>query len=188
MFRASMVCLLMASAPLLARAAAEAEAPLLKVGEKAPQFGPVKLHNPDEAGMNTFSLGLYAGDEPEVPGVKAVLVSFFATWCGPCKKELPFLVQLDKQYKAKGLQVVSVSIDKDEEAFKGVRELVKTNAIVHPVLMDRMNLLARRYLGSKTTLPALFIIKRDGSIALVKQGYDGDASALITAEVEKALK
>jgi thiol-disulfide isomerase/thioredoxin len=187
MFRSWMLCLTVLAAPVFARAEAAAEPPLLKVGERAPQFGPVKLHNADEAGMKAFTLGLFAGDEPEVPDVKGVLISFFATWCGPCKKELPFLVQLDKKYKAKGLQVVSVSIDKDEEAFKGVRELIQKNAIVHPVLMDRYNLLARRYLGDKTTLPAVFLVKRDGSIALVKQGYDGDASALITAEVEKLL-
>lgn len=169
-----------------ARADGAPQPTLLKAGDAAPVFGPVKLHNPAEAGMANFTLSNYVGDEAEKP-VKAVLISFFATWCGPCKKELPFLVKLADKYKAKGLQVVSVSIDKDEEAFKGVRELVAQNKIVHPVLMDRYNLLARRYLGDKTSLPAVFILKSDGSIALVKQGYDGDASAQLTAEVEKIL-
>ena len=97
------------------------------------------------------------------------------------------IASIADKYKAKGLQVVSVSIDKDEESFKGVRELVAQNKIVHPVLMDRYNLLARRYLGDKTSLPAVFLVKGDGTIALVKQGYDGDASAQLTAEVEKLL-
>lgn len=159
----------------------------LKTGDKAPQFGPVKLHNGAEAGMQTFVLGKYAGDEPE-GATKGVLISFFATWCGPCKKELPFLVELDAKYRAKGLQVVSISIDKDEEAFKQVRELVEKNKIAFPVVMDRYNLLARRYLGEKTALPSVFLLSRDGTISMVKQGYGDDASAFLTAEVEKILK
>lgn len=165
---------------------AKADPPILKAGDAAPQFGPVKLHNPAEAGMPTFTLGKYAGEEPET-ATKAVLISFFATWCGPCKKELPFLVELSNKYKARGLQVVSISIDKEEEQFKTVRELVAHNKINYPVVMDRFNLLARRYLGEKTAMPSLFLVKRDGTIAVVKQGYDGDASAFVTSEVEKLL-
>src|SRR4051794_11794311 len=73
---------LVVAAPALAEGGAVGDAPLLKAGEKAPQFGPVKLHNPAEAGMQTFVLGKYAGDEPET-ATKGVLISFFATWCGP---------------------------------------------------------------------------------------------------------
>ncbi len=167
--------------------AAAGDAPLLKVGDPAPLFGPVKLHNPTEAGVPMFTLSRHVGDEAEDPA-KVVLISFFATWCGPCKKELPFLVALSEKHKAAGLRVVSISIDKEEEQFKKVRELVAKNKIGYPVVMDRFNLLARRYLGEKTALPSLFLVKRDGTIALVKQGYDGDASTQITAEVEKLLK
>jgi thiol-disulfide isomerase/thioredoxin len=175
-----------AEEPAVPHATSPADPPLLHVGERAPSFGPVKLHNPTEAGMPSFILGRYVGDEPETPA-KAVLISFFATWCGPCKKELPALVALSEKYKAKGLQVVSISIDKEEEQFKIVRELVTKNGITFPVLMDRYNLLARRYLGEKTAMPSVFLVKADGTIALVKQGYDGDASAILAAEIDKVL-
>ena len=52
---------------------------------------------------------------------------------------------------------------------------------------DRSNLIARQYLGERNPLPSLFIIKADGTIALVKQGYPNDAAGFLEAEVEKAL-
>jgi len=167
--------------------AVQGDPPILNVGDKAPMFGPVKLHNPDEAGMTSFVLGRLVGEEPE-GDTRAVLISFFATWCGPCKRELPLLVTLYNQYKDRGFRVVSVSIDKDEEAFRVVKELVAKNRINFPVVMDRYNLLARRYLGEKTAMPSVFMVKRDGTITLVKQGYDGDAREFLTAEIEKALR
>jgi thiol-disulfide isomerase/thioredoxin len=180
------LCLLSSWSATALGATAEAP-PLLKVGDAAPLFGPVKLHNAAETGTPTFSLGRHVGEEAEEPA-KAVLISFFATWCGPCKKELPFLVELSKKHKANGLRIVSISIDKEEEQFQAVRELVTKHGITCPVVMDRFNLLARRYLGDKTSLPSLFIVKGDGTIATVKQGYDGDASAFLSAEIERLLK
>ena len=162
------------------------DAPLHKAGDVAPRFGPVRLHNPEKAGMPTFILGRFAGENPETPA-KGVQISFFATWCGPCKKELPFLVELDRKYRDKGLKVVSISIDKEKEAFEQIRALVEEHDVRFPVLMDRYNLLARRYLGEKTAMPSVFLVRTDGTIALVKQGYDEDASAFLTAEVEKLL-
>lgn len=181
---AGFACVLAASTALAA--GGPADSPLLKEGDRAPQFGPVKTHNPEEAGVRTFILGHHAGDAPEL-ATKGVLISFFATWCAPCKKELPFLAELDRKYRQKGLQVVSISIDKDEAAFKQIHELVVLNKIAFPVLMDRYNLLARRYLGDKTAMPSVFLVRRNGTIALVKQGYDGDASTFLTAEVEKLI-
>lgn len=159
---------------------------LLNAGDLAPRFGPMKLHNADAAQMKSFTLSKFVGPDAETPS-KAVLISFFATWCGPCKKELPFLASLDRSYRDKGLQVVTISIDKEEEAFAEVRALVEKHEVRYPVLSDRYNLLARRYLGEKTVMPSVFLVRADGTIALVKQGYDGDASAFLTAEVEKLL-
>lgn len=158
----------------------------LQTGQKAPRFGPMKLHNAELAEMETFTLAHYVGDSAKTPA-KAVLVSFFATWCEPCKKEMPFLAELDRTFREKGLQVVVISIDKEEEAFEQVRALTKEHDVRFPVLMDRFNLLARRYLGEKTAMPSLFLLSADGSIATVKQGYDEDASAFLTAEVKKLL-
>lgn len=160
--------------------------PVLKVGDEAPQFSGL-LHNPDEAGMQRIDLSSLVGSDAETPA-KAVLISFFATWCKPCKKELPFLQQLSTEYKDRGLRVVSVAIDKEEAQWPLIKELVAKDHVTFPVVKDRYNIIVRQYLGQKTQLPSVFIIARDGTVAMVKQGYPNDAAEFLKAEVEKALK
>ena len=160
--------------------------PVLKPGDEAPQFSGA-LHNPAQAGVARIDLGSLVGTEAETPA-KAVLISFFATWCKPCKRELPFLQQLSTEYKDRGLRVISVAIDKDEAQWPLIQELVTRDHVTFPIVKDRYNIIARQYLGQKTQLPSVFIVARDGTVALVKQGYPDDANAFLKAEVEKALR
>jgi thiol-disulfide isomerase/thioredoxin len=156
------------------------------VGLPAPGFS-LKTLNPDAAGVTWFRLDQFVGEEPDDPKARVVLLSFFASWCGPCKKELPFLVQLDGMYRDQGLRVVSVSIDKEEPAIEEVRRLVSDARVTYPVLSDRFNVLARRYLGDKSPLPSVFLVGRDGNVLRIERGYAKDASAFLLAEVQAAL-
>jgi len=165
---------------------AQPDPPLLKIDDEAPMFAGV-LHNPDTAGVPRIDLSSMVGSDAEDPA-RAVLISFFATWCKPCKKEMPFLQQLSTEYKEKGLRVISVAIDKDEALWPQIAELVKENHVTYPVVKDRYNLIARQYLGDKTALPSVFIVNKEGKVALVKQGYPNDAAEFLRAEVEKALQ
>jgi len=169
-----------------AHAAEPLPPPVLKIGDDAPIFNGL-LHNAAEAGVEHVDLSSLVGADADEPGVKLVLVSFFATWCGPCKKELPFLVKLSHANKAKGLRVISVAIDKEESKWPQIVELVAQHKVDYPVVKDRYNLIARRYLGDKTPLPAVFLIGRDGLVKLVKQGYPKDAAEFLEAEVEREL-
>jgi len=167
---------------------AEADKPLLNPGDDAPLFSGV-LHNPAEAGTQRIDVASLIGPDADAEQQKkAVLISFFATWCKPCKKEMPFLEQLHEDYKSKGLQIISVAIDKDEATWPEIGELVKKNHITYPIVKDRYNLIARQYLGDKTAMPSVFILDKDGKVLLVKQGYTNDAAEFLKAEVEKALQ
>lgn len=166
----------------------QADPPVLNPGDDAPMFSGV-LHDPDAAGVRRIDLSSMVGSEAEDDQrAKAVLISFFATWCKPCKREMPFLQQLSTEYKAKGLRVVSVAIDKDEANWPQIAALVKQNHVTYPIVKDRYNLIARQYLGDKTALPSVFIVDKDGKVAMVKQGYEKDAAEFLRAEVEKALQ
>jgi hypothetical protein len=57
----------------------------------------------------------------------------------------------------------------------------------YPVLSDRFNFLARRYLGEQSPLPSVFLVGRDGNILRIERGYGKDASTFLLAEVQKAL-
>jgi thiol-disulfide isomerase/thioredoxin len=167
---------------------ATADAPVLNPGDDAPLFSGV-LHNPDAAGVQRIDVASMVGAEADADQQKkAVLISFFATWCKPCKKEMPFLEQLYTEYKQKGLQIVSVAIDKDEATWPEIGELVKKNHVTYPIVKDRYNLIARQYLGDKTAMPSVFIIDKDGKVVLVKQGYTNDAAEFLKVEVERALQ
>ena len=176
-----------AKGPAETEHAVAGDPPMLKVGEDAPVFNGL-LHNAAEAGMNSVDLSAMVGGDAENDGTKVVLVSFFATWCKPCKKELPFLVALDKELRSQGLRIVSVAIDKEEEKWPEIQRLVKENGVTFPVVKDRYNLIARRFLGDKTALPSVFLVGRDGLVKLVKQGYPNDAAEFLRAEIDKALK
>jgi thiol-disulfide isomerase/thioredoxin len=164
----------------------EADPPLLKIDDDAPMFSGV-LHNPDTAGVPRVDLASLVGPDAD-QDAKAVLISFFATWCKPCRKEMPFLQQLSTEFKERGLRVISVAIDRDEALWPQIAELVKENHVTYPVVKDRYNLIARQYLGDKTALPSAFIVNHEGKVAMVKQGYPDDAAGFLRAEVEKALK
>jgi thiol-disulfide isomerase/thioredoxin len=156
------------------------------IGLPAPAFS-LKTLNPDASGASWIALDRYAGDEPEDAGSKAVLLTFFASWCEPCKKEMPFLVQLDQLYREQGLRVLGVCIDKEDAGVEAARKLVADKKVAYPVLADRFNFLARRYLGEQAPLPSVFLIKRDGTIARIERGYTKDASAFLLAEVQELL-
>jgi thiol-disulfide isomerase/thioredoxin len=173
------------AAALLAAAPAAADE---EIGEglPAPSFS-LRTMNPDAAGTAWVALDRFVGEEPEDPAAKAVLISFFASWCEPCKRELPFLVQLDRMYRDRGLRILGIAIDTEEAGIEAARRLVAAAKVGYPVLSDRFNFLARRYLGEQAPLPSVFIVRRDGTIAKIERGYSKDASAFLLAHVQDAL-
>jgi len=91
---------------------------------------------------------------------KAVLVNFWATWCGPCKIATPWLVELQKQYGEQGLQVVGVAMDdsgKDE-----ISRFAKEMGMNYPVLLGK-EAVGDAY-GGVPALPESFFVGRDGKI------------------------
>ena len=155
-------------------------------GQPAPTFQ-LRALNPEASGAAFVSLERYAGEEPEDPGSRAVLLSFFASWCAPCQKEMPLLQQLHQRYREQGLRVIAVSIDQEEEGLALARKQIEAARVTYPVLTDRFHLLARRYLGEKSPLPSVFLIRRDGTIDRIERGYGKDAKGFLAAEVRRAL-
>jgi thiol-disulfide isomerase/thioredoxin len=155
-------------------------------GLPAPSFS-LRTLNPDASGTSWIALDRFVGDDAEDAAAKVVLISFFASWCEPCKKELPLLVQLDRMYRDQGLRVLGVNIDRDEPEIEAARRIIAQAKVTYPVLSDRFNFLARRYLGEKAPLPSVFIVRRNGTIAKIERGYAKDASQFLLGEVQAAL-
>jgi len=92
---------------------------------------------------------------------KVVMMNFFATWCGPCKYETPMFVQLQEQYRDKGVAFIGVQIDDDPALLKPFRDQYKVN---YPLLLanDRDDL--QEAFGPFWGLPVTLMITRDGTI------------------------
>lgn len=99
---------------------------------------------------------------------KVVILDFWATWCAPCRKEIPGLVALQKEYGHKGLTVIGVSLD--EQRTELVKEFVKQFAMTYPVVMaDEKTIVAY---GGIEGVPTTFVIDRQGHIVSEHLGYE----------------
>ena len=100
---------------------------------------------------------------------KVVLLNFWATWCGPCQVEIPWFIEFNKTYKARGLAVVGVSMD--EDGWKSVKPYLATKKIDYPIVIGTEDV-AKAY-GGVDSLPSTFVIDRDGKIAFSHSGLVG---------------
>lgn len=116
---------------------------------------------------------------------KVVLLNFWATWCGPCKLEMPHIQSIYDDNKDKGFVVVSVSID-DARDKSQIKPTIMSKKLTFPVIHDQDTSIVSQYNPTKT-LPYTVIIDAEGRISQVHQGYTpGDETALRT-EVEELL-
>jgi peroxiredoxin len=92
---------------------------------------------------------------------KAVLLNFWATWCAPCRIEMPWLVEFYKQYQSQGLDIVGVSMD-DSGQETAIAEFIKERNVNYPILIGN-NEVANLY-GGLRFLPQTLFIDRGGNI------------------------
>jgi len=109
---------------------------------------------------------------------KAVLLNFWATWCGPCKIEMPWFVELQKQYGPQGFQIVGVAMD--DASKQDIAKFAKDLGVNYPILIGK-EAVGEAY-GGIPGLPESFFIGRDGKIVDKIIGLEGKA------EIEKAIK
>lgn len=113
---------------------------------------------------------------------KVVVLDFWATWCPPCRKEIPGFVALQKQYGKDGLAIVGISLDQDGAA--KVKKFIKANGMNYPVVMGNEDL-SRDY-GSIRAIPTTFVIDRAGKIVSKHVGYEDQA--VFEKEIKPLLK
>ncbi len=140
----------------LAAAPAVAQAPL-KAGRAAPAFTTADLSG------RPLSLAAYRG--------KVVLLDFWATWCVPCREEIPHFVALQKKYGDRGFAVIGISMD---DAPAPVVRFSRELAVNYPIAVGDAKL-AERY-GGILGLPVAFLIDREGRI---RQRHDGQTDPAV---------
>jgi thiol-disulfide isomerase/thioredoxin len=93
---------------------------------------------------------------------KTILINFWATWCGPCREEMPMLMDLQRKHTDKGLQIVGIALD-DANA---VKNFVKTYGITYPILVGESDVFetSAAYGNSEGVLPFSVLIDKNGII------------------------
>lgn len=146
----------------------------------------LKILNQQPGGPPVFDIRNYVGDDASQPA-KLIVMAFFATWCKPCKKELPALVDFGARYKDNGLVVLSIAIDREADAIAQISSILKENNVIHPVVSDSLNIVARRYLGGDVKLPSLVLVGSEGKIVGLHQGYGDEGQATLGSEIRHHL-
>ena len=132
-------------------------------GERAPELGLQDLNG------HPVTLASLRG--------KVVLVDFWATWCAPCRDELPHLEEFYKKYSDKGFVVVGVSVDRESE---NIGAFLHRMPLTFPIIHDSGHEIVSRY--HPNLMPTSFIIDRAGVIRHTHAGYS--AADLSTLEHE----
>lgn len=96
-----------------------------------------------------------------------VLITFFATWCPPCRQEIPALIRLQDDYGARGFSVIGLSVD--EKGPKTVVKMIKKEKINYPVLMARGKTMGD--FGGVVGIPTSFLVNKQGMIVKRYPGY-----------------
>ncbi|MGM9999132.1 MAG: TlpA family protein disulfide reductase [Candidatus Bruticola sp.] len=103
---------------------------------------------------------------------KVLIVDFWATWCPPCRQEIPGFIALQKQYGSKGLQVIGVSLDEDAAQHK---QFAQKEGLNYPSILGRSNPKAmqavEQKIGEIQGIPTTLIIDRQGNIRYCHIGY-----------------
>ncbi len=116
---------------------------------------------------------------------KPVLLNVWATWCHPCRDEIPELQQIYERYRGRGLEIVGVSVDAagQEEA---IRAFARQYAMTYPVWRDPDEIVSATFLV--VGVPATFLIDRAGIVRWKKTGPIGRADTSLAAAIEQSLK
>jgi peroxiredoxin len=97
---------------------------------------------------------------------KVVLLNFWATWCGPCKTEIPWFIDFEKEFQSRGFTVVGVSMD--EDGWKAINPYLAEHKINYPIVLANEEV--NEAYGGIEALPTTLLIGRDGKVRFLHAG------------------
>jgi thiol-disulfide isomerase/thioredoxin len=122
----------------------------------------------------SFTLANRAGGEVSLAALKGkvVMINFWASWCGPCRQEMPLLDQMHKRYSSLGFTLIGVNVEANT---KDAERWLKDTPVSFPVLFDRDSKVSKLY--DVSAMPSTVFIDRKGNLRYLHRGYKaGDES------------
>jgi len=120
--------------------------------------GPAPQFSLDARGGSKISLTQYKG--------QVVMLNFWASWCGPCRQEMPLLENIYKKYNKMGFTMIGVNVEPDSKAAEG---FLKQTPVSFPVIYDKDSTVSKAY--DVSGMPSTVIIDRKGNIRVLHRGY-----------------
>jgi thiol-disulfide isomerase/thioredoxin len=120
--------------------------------------GPAPQFTLDSRAGSKISLGQYKG--------QVVMLNFWASWCGPCRQEMPLLESIYKKYNKMGFTLIGVNVEPDSKAAEG---FLKQTPVSFPVIYDKDSTVSKAY--DVSGMPSTVIIDRKGNIRVLHRGY-----------------
>ncbi len=114
---------------------------------------------------------------------RVVLINFWATWCGPCRQEMPHLNRLYDKYRAAGFVLLGVNVDEDAH---NAADLALKLGLKFPVLLDTDKAVSHLY--DLSTMPSTVLIDRDGRVRYVHRGYLAGYEDVYDKQIRELLK
>jgi peroxiredoxin len=112
---------------------------------------------PDRSG-NIVSLDDYKG--------QVVLMNFWASWCGPCRQEMPLLEELHQRYAPLGFTLLGINVEEDSSL---ADSFLAGTPVEFPILYDRSNAVSKAY--DVIAMPTTIIVDREGRVRFIHHGY-----------------
>lgn len=114
---------------------------------------------------------------------QVILLNFWASWCGPCRQEMPLLEKLQQRYSALGFTVLGVNVEEDSSKAKS---LLKDIPVSFPILYDTQNKVSKQYKVS--AMPSTVMIDRNGNMRYLHRGYKPGDEAQYKKWVKQLIK
>ena len=132
-----------------------------------------------------FALPSRAGDTVSLDKLKGqvVMINFWASWCGPCRTEMPLLDQMYKRYSPLGFTLIGVNVEADT---KDAEKLLATVPVTFPVLFDKENKVSKMY--DVNAMPSSVFIDRKGNVRYLHRGYKAGDEGEYLNQIRALLK
>ncbi|MBC7983137.1 MAG: TlpA family protein disulfide reductase [Candidatus Obscuribacterales bacterium] len=128
-----------------------------------------------------FTLANRGGGQTTLSKLKGqvVMINFWASYCGPCRQEMPLLEQMHKKYKTLGFTLLGVNVDEDVKDAEAWLAKAQVNPSF-PILLDQKHVVRQQYSSYGDVMPMSIFIDRKGNIRNVHKGYKtGDEGAYL---------